>query len=64
MDQPDLVDKRLSLTLFLGQRDEGLACFHAVSQRLLGFVAGAELVKQANYQFAADNHASGLLSAS
>lgn len=53
MDQPDLVDKFLPLTLFLGQRDEVLACFHAVGPRLLGLVAGAELVKQAVYQFAA-----------
>ena len=52
----DLVDKFLPLALFLGQRDEGLACFHAVGPRLLGLVAGAEFVKQAVYQFAAVFH--------
>lgn len=53
MDQHDLVDKLLPLTLFLGQRDEGMACFHAVGTSLLDLVAGAELVKQAVCQFAA-----------
>ena len=44
-DELRFVDKFLSLTLFLGRRDEGLAS-HAVSPRLFGLLTGAEFVKQ------------------
>ena len=53
LDKFGLVYEFLSLTLFLGQQDKGLAGFHAVSSRLHDFVACAELVEQPVYQVAA-----------